>query len=190
MKAYSSAQQSAIAASHHAECLFIEVDFTSGVQRYCTAGASMSWSGYTWTGGVDPSWIEPLRETEDSEAVGAKIRLSGVPSSQRSLALAEHIQGRRITIWIAPMSVTTYALIETPVKEFEGLLDVANLIDADDGTLTIEVEIESKMARFLRVNVRRYTDRDHQQRYPGDTICRFTQQAERTVIWPAATFFR
>jgi hypothetical protein len=190
VKSYSVSQQAALAAAHRAEVLFIEVDFSSGVQRYCTAAVPMTWGGYTWTGGVNPTSIEPIRETEQAEAVGHKIKLSGVPSSQRAIVLAEHIQGRRITFWRADLDVTAYTIIGTPVKEAESLLDTATLIDEDDGTLTIEVELESKMARFLRANVLRYTAADHQQLYPSDTICRFTPQTGRTVVWPSAAFFR
>jgi hypothetical protein len=183
-------QDAALSAAHHVECLFIEVDFASGVQRYTTAAAPMPWNGFTWQGGVDPSVIGVLRETEQGEQVGLQIRLSGVPSSQRAIALAEHIQGRRLSVWVAPMSVTTYALEGTPILDFQGLMDAPEIDDAEDGTMTITVDVESKEARFLRPNVRRYTDRDHQQRFPNDTICRFTSQTEKTIVWPKASFFR
>ena len=183
-------QITALAGAHHVECLFIEVDFTSGVQRYTTAAAPMTWNGFTWAGGVDPAVLGVLRETEQGEQVGLQIRLSGVPSSQRAIALGEHIQGRRLSVWVAPMSVDTYALVDTPILDFQGLMDSPELDDAEDGTMTITVDVESKEARFLRANVRRYTDRDHQQRFPNDTICRFTSQTEKTIVWPKAAFFR
>jgi hypothetical protein len=183
-------QQSAIAAAHHVECLFIEVDFPSGVQRYTTAAAPMTWNGNTWQGGVDPAWLGPIRETEQSESVGLQVRLSGISSAQRSLALNTHMQGRRMTIWFAPMDASTYALLGTPIKEFEGLIDSPEIEDAEDGTMTITVEVESRAARLLRSGVRRWTDRDHQQQYPGDGFCRFTSQTEKVLVWPSAAFFR
>lgn len=192
-KSISVSQTAAMQAGHHVECLFIEVDLPTGVQRYTTAGATMSWDGQTWIGGVDPSWLEPIRETESQEMVGLKITLSGLSSSQRAIALGQNVQGRRITIWVAPMSATSYTLIDTPIVEWEGLLDVMYVEDrgsesSPEQALVIEAETED--ARFLRANIRRYTDRDHQQRFPGDTICRFTSQSEKVIVWPAAAYFR
>lgn len=195
-KSLTVSQDAAIAADLHAECLLIEVDLSSGVQRYTTAGTTLPAArfdpgsrGLDWIGGVNPGAIAAVRETEQSEAVGLQLRLSGVPSSQRALVLNEHIQSRRLTIWLAPMTLDAFQFIDTPVKEFEGLLDTMTLDYADDGTITITVDVESKMARMLRPNLRRYTDRDHQQRFPGDTIMRFTSQTERTVVWPSANYF-
>ena len=183
-------QQAALEAQHHVECLFIEVDFPSGIQRYTTAAAPMSWNGNTWQGGVDPSIIAPIRETEQSEAVGLQIKLSGVSSAQRALVLGTHMQSRRLSIWVAPMSAATYALVGDPILDFQGLIDTPEIEDSDDGTMTITVDVESRAARLLRPRISRYTDRDHQRRHPGDTICRFTSQTERVIVWPSASYFR
>lgn len=192
-KSISVSQVAAMQSGHHVECLFVEVDLPTGIQRYTTAGASMTWNGQTWIGGADPSWLEPIRETESQEMVGLKITLAGVSSSQRAIALGQQIQGRRITIWVAPMSASTYTLIDTPIVEWEGLLDVMYVEDRETASgleQVLVIEAETEDARFLRANVRRYTDRDHQQRFPGDTICRFTAQSEKTIVWPAAAFSR
>lgn len=183
-KSLTANQIAALAASHHVEAYFIEADLPGTVLRYTTAGADMAWNSQTWLGGIDPSWISEIRETESGETVGLRITLSGVSSSQRSAALALNIRGRRLSIWMAPMSTTTYQLLDTPVLEWEGQLDTMYPEDREDGTLAIIVEAENEDARFLRANTRRYTDRDHQQRFPGDTICRFTSQTERTIVWP------
>lgn len=198
-KSLTTDQQNAVEAAHRVEVQFIEVDFDAGVQRYTTAGATIPYAAFdpgtltmNWVGGVDPASIDAIRETEASEAVGLKIALAGISSSQRSLALSEHIQGRAFTLWTGWMNTSTYALIGTPVLEFAGMLDIMYPEDrqTEAGLLQLLiVEVESKAARMLRANVRRYTDRDQQQRHPGDTICRFTSQNERSVVWPAAAYF-
>ena len=179
------------------EVLFCEVDFVSGIQRYCTAGAALTASafdpgslGLSWQGGADPRVLAPIRETESGEAVGWQITLSGISPSQRALAMAEHIQGRRITLWHGVMDPDTLSLIGTPVVEFEGLLVTMSPVDDESGVMSLVIDAETEEARFLRPNERRYTDRDHQARYPGDTICRFTQQSERNVVWPTAAALR
>lgn len=193
-------QAAALAAPHHVECLLIQVDLPTGVQRYTTAGATLPSTvydpgtlGLPWIGGVDPSAIEPVRESEASEAIGLKVTLSGVPSSQRALALGQHIQGRAFDMWVAPMDPTTYTVVGTPVPEFSGMLDVLypEYRETESGIQVVLVcEIESDMARLLSTNETRYTDRDHQRLHPGDTICRFTSQSEKTLVWPSASFFR
>lgn len=197
MKSYTAGQQSAIGAEHAVCCLLIEADLPTGARRYTTAGATIKASAFDpgtlsldWIGGVSPTAIAPIRETENNEAVGLEITLSGVSSSQRSLALAQHVQGRRLSIWVAPMSATTYALEGTPVKEWEGLIDVLRPSDSAEGVLSLAVEVETRGARLLRPNLRRYTDADHQSMYPGDTICRWTSQSERTLVWPSAALMR
>ena len=196
-KVYSVAQQSALAASHVVDLLFCEVDLPSGIQRYTTAGASIAATsfdpgvlGVSWAGGADPSVLAPIRETESGEAVGLSITLSGVSQAQRSAALGSAIQGRRITLWHGVMDPDSLQLIGTPVVEFEGLLDTMSPTDSADGVLSVVIEAETEEARFLLPNERRYTDRDQQSRYPGDTICRWTQQSERTIVWPTAAALR
>jgi hypothetical protein len=199
-KAYSAPQQTALAAAHHAECHLIEFAFTSGVQRFATSGAPIAASsfdpgsrGTAWQGGFDPSSIGVIRETDLPEAVGLRITVSGVSSSQRALALSEPVQGRRLSIWLCQFDPANYTVIGTPVLEWEGMLDVVYPQDRDDGGGLIQsiiIEAESEDARFLRAQMRRYTDRDHQQRFPGDRFFEFSPQVNKTLIWPAAAYFR
>lgn len=196
-KSFTTPQQTALAASHHVEAILVEIDFASGVQRYTTAAASLPASLFdpgsrslAWAGGANPTAIDLIRETEGSEAVGLKITLDGISSSQISLALSQHIQGRRFSMWLAPMSATSYTLIDTPALIFEGMLDVMYPELRDNGESALVVEVESDMARLLRPAIRRYTDRDHQQRFPGDGIFRFAGQVDKVIVWPAASYFR
>lgn len=196
-KSLTANQQTAIEASHQITCLMVEVQFAAGVyQRYTTAGATISYTSFDpnsrlldWVGGVQPSSIEPIRETEQGESVGLKLTLSGIPTSQRSLVLTEQIQGRAFEMWIGIMD-SAYQFIGAPVREFKGFLDIAYFVDKPDGTQDLIVEVESEETRFLRPAEVRYTDRDWQRRNPGDTICRFTAQAERTIVWPSSGFFK
>lgn len=190
MKSYTSPQITAAAAQHHAHCYLFEIDFPTGVQRFTTAGATLPASFYdpgtlsqSWIGGVSPTMVEALRDTESDEAVGIKFRLSGLSSSQINMALTYPVQGRRVTVYVAVLDTASqYALVGTPILDHEYMLDVVYPEDRD-GVRELVVEAESEEARFLRSNEWRYTDQNHRSRYPDDTICRFTSQEQQSVIW-------
>ncbi|MEN9806090.1 MAG: hypothetical protein RL756_598 [Pseudomonadota bacterium] len=190
MKSLSIAQQSALDASHVVPVVFAQIDFASGnVQRYCTAGASIAWNGYTWLGTGGLVNIEPIRETGSIESVGLRLTMSGVPSTLVSLALQGEFQGRPVTLWLALLDANG-ALIGTPITEYAGRLDTMTIVDGADSA-TISVTVESEMASLMGASVRRHTDADHQKDYPGDKIFAFVaQMKERALPFPSGDALR
>jgi hypothetical protein len=175
-------QQTALSAPTVRPVLFLEMDFASGVARYVTAGASIAWNTYDWLAVGNLIDIGPIEETSELSASGIKLTISGVPSSLISLALGEAIQGRRITIWFGLID-SAGALIDTPVKEWEGRMDVMSVKDTA-GAATIEMTCESRMAALLGSVTRRYTDEDQQAHFPGDDIFKFVpQMTEKVLGW-------
>lgn len=189
MKSVSSGQQAALEAAFGVPVTFAEVDWAEGIERYATAGADMTWNGYTWKGIGDVVLIDPVVESSEVESTAVRFTLAGVASSRISQALATQSQGRRATLWFVPLDPATNAIVDTPVKEFEGRLDAPAISETEqDGKVLVAVSItcESRMASLLGAAVRRYTNEDQQKFHAGDTFCQFAaEMAERLIVFPS-----
>ena len=193
MKSISVDQQAALEAAFGMPVIFAEVDWAEGLERYVTAGADMAWNSYTWKGIGDVVQIEPIVESSAVESTAVRFTLAGVASSRISQALATQSQGKRTTLWVGVLnpSANPIALIDTPVVEFEGLLDAPAIGETPDDegvvTTTVSITAESRMASLLGAAVRRYTNEDQLKFAPGDTFFKFAaEMAERLIIFPSA----
>lgn len=193
MKSISVDQQAALEAAFGMPVIFAEVDWAEGLERYVTAGADMVWNSYTWKGIGDVVQIEPIVESSAVESTAVRFTLAGVASSRISQALSTQSQGKRATLWLGVLNpnANPIALIDTPVVEFQGLLDAPAIGESpdDDGvvTTTVSITAESRMASLLGAAVRRYTNEDQLKFAPGDTFFKFSaEMAERLIIFPSA----
>ena len=178
----------ALAAGHLQFVMFVELQFTSGTQRYSTAGESITWSGYTWVGVGALANMREIRESESLEAIGVEITLSSIPSSILALALGEDVQGKTCKIYSVAM--LNGVIQDTPPVEYIGRVDTL-AISENGKSGSITVNVESRLADFARPRVRRYTDQDQQALYPGDLFFQFVaQMPERQIVWPAKEFFK
>jgi hypothetical protein len=192
VKTISVAQQAALDLAHAVPVLFAEVDWFEGLERYVTAGADMTWNGSTWKGIGDVVDIAPVVESDAVEATAVRFTLAAPASARVSQALQTQSQGRRATLWVGVLNPDTMALIDTPIREFEGRLDAPSLgetKDQDTGmtVTTVSITAESRMASLLGANVRRYTHQDQLKFHTGDTFFRFAaEMAERLIVFPSA----
>jgi hypothetical protein len=187
-KTLTAGQQNALDATAVWPVLFIEIDWHSddgGVQRYVTAGAKIPWNGYDWLATGNLVDVAPIVETSEIAAEGVKFTLAGGPQSLVSTALQGKVQGRRVTMWLGLLDAAG-ALIDTPVKEWEGLGDTLDIVDSPDKS-TIVFKVESRMAALLGSVTRRYTDEDQRKFHPNDRIFKYVAQMEqRSIIFPSA----
>lgn len=169
---------------------FAEFDFNEGgISRYCTASFTFPWNGFNWIGMGGLVSLDPIRETGDVEAVGLKAALTGfdttISPSPVALALTSNVQGRSCKIWLGILN-PNYTLKGAPTLEFQGRVDTLTVTE-EDGKAIMTVTMESRFAAILRPNVRRFTDRDQQQAYPGDKYFEFLpQMRERVIVFPTA----
>lgn len=187
MRSLTSGQATTLASGVLECCWFVELQFDSATLRVTTAGHTMDWGGYSWLGSGLLLSVDPVVEASTLEATGTKVSLSGVPTSMLALALAEPTQGRTAIIRSVFRSVETGQIVDTPPVEMQGIIDVPQIDISPDGTFTVAITIESDLADFSRPNVRRYTDADHQARYPGDrALERVGSVVLQTLVWPSA----
>jgi hypothetical protein len=188
MKTFDVAVENAINGEHAVLVAFFELQFTSATQYYCTAGYNYFWNAQTWKGFGAIVNVEPIRETEYLEATGLRISLpafrTDVLPDMVSLALQEKVQGRTLRMWVGFLNAS-YVLLAAPTLEFQGRMDTLT-IDESEGTASLSLTVESRMASLLKAAPRRYTDEDQQALFPGDKFFQYMpQMKERVIVFPS-----
>lgn len=176
--------QADIVAAH-----LVEMQFGSGTVRVTDLPYNITWGGNEFTGLGHMGQIESVRESAQAEATGLRFTLAGPIAAYLSLALNEELQGDPILLYVGFFG-SDHQLIADPVLEWSGRADTMQVLDAGENS-AISVTAESRYADFRRPRERRFSDADQQVFYPGDKFFEFLpQMTEKTIIWPAASFFR
>lgn len=135
--------------------------------------------GKTYTGVGDLLGVSEIKESSDIAAYGAQLSLSGIPSDTISTALNEPYQGRHAIVKFGVISGGTH----TAFTVFSGEMDQMT-INYGPETVTISLDVESRLVDLERARVRRYTDADQQLRYNGDLAFEFvTRLQEESLQW-------
>lgn len=179
----------AIAQPHVNAAHLVEMQFGSGTVYVTDLPYNIDWNGHTWTGLGHMGSIEAVRESAQAEATGLRFTLAGPIAAYLSLALNETLQGDPVLLYVAFFDAN-HQIIPDPVLEWSGRADTMQVVDASENS-AISVTAESRYVDFARARVRRFTDPDQQAAYPGDKFFEYLpQMVEKTIIWPAASFFR
>jgi hypothetical protein len=135
----------------------------------------------TYKGLGDLVGVGPVSETEDIRANPLTLTLSGVPSTMISIVLGTQYQGRLTSLWLG--FIGSSGLIVDPVLLFRGKADIM-VIDEGPETSLITFTAESRLADLQRSRIRRFTDQDQQQLFPGDLGLEFVAVIQNTeVVW-------
>jgi hypothetical protein len=125
--------------------------------------------------------FQKLRESSDIASYGATLTLSGIPSNMVDLALAEPYQGRKAIVKFGVIQNGSYNTATT----YTGEMDQMNIQYTPD-TVTISLDVESRLVDLQRARTRRYTDNDHQSRFEGDIAFSFvTRLQNESLEWSA-----
>lgn len=179
----------AIAQPHVSAAHLVEMQFGSGTVYVTDLPYNIEWNGQTWTGLGHLGQMDVIRESAESEATGMRFTLAGPVAAYLSLALQEQLQGDPILVRVAFFDENNQ-IIADPVIEWSGRADTMSVSEGADQA-TITVTAESRFADFARPRIRRFSDADQQASYPGDKFFEFLpQMVEKTIIWPAASFFK
>lgn len=167
--------------------LLVEMDITSTVYL-CTAGINLVVDGITYLGTGTLGRIDAVQESP-AEIKPLRFELSGVPSGQIALALAEPVQGKAVRIKIAVLDPDTYQVIESRLR-WQGRLDVFAIEDGPD-TATLMCSAEHAAIDLLRTATVMYSDSEQRRLYSNDPSLQFlADQAEQRLVWPAASWGR
>ncbi len=166
---------------------FVTFEFPTGDTRWWTGSSSISWDDGTGDGAQsfiglgNITNIELPTETQDGSAQGLNFGISGIPSSNTSLALTENYQNSPVTVWLATMSDAT-TISGTPYQMFYGLVDVMEMTD-DGSTAAITVKTEG-FAYGVGPSEARRTEQDQVERYSTDRSLRYVARLEeQEFLW-------
>lgn len=160
---------------------FVELQFSSGTVRYTTATRDITWNGNTWqaVGGV--LTLQPVTESPDLSPTQTQITMSGVDlqSGVIPVLLNEKYMGRAINVWLGHMDRTTFAVTDSPVLAFMGVMNGGFAVKDSRGDVTtppsctVTLRAMSriallKQARGIAMNVA-----SHSFYFPGDKFFEF-----------------
>jgi hypothetical protein len=179
---------SAVTAEQVARTIAVELDFPSGVSRWNASPRTVTIGGNDFLGVGILGGVSVTEESAELRAYGLTLTLSGIPRDVVSLGLLQGFQNRRGAVWEVPLNPDTHVPLASAVLVFRGRMDT---LDVQLGeTATIQVTLENRLADWERPRMRRYTDEDQQQAFPGDTGFRFlTATTEKEIIWPGRDYF-
>jgi hypothetical protein len=167
--------------------VLVEMDLTSSLYLN-SANIDLALNGTTYLGTKGLGKIEAIRETP-AEVAQLKFEISGVPSAQIALALAEPVQGKAGRIKFAIFDPATYQIVDTRLR-WSGKLDVMTISDGPT-MATISVTAEHAGIDLLRPVSSIYSNAEQQRLAPGDLFCQYvSDQAEQRIVWPAASWGR
>jgi len=160
--------------------LLVALDFESGFVRVWSGIGTLSFESQTFNGVGHLGSIAPIQESGAAVRANAiTLQLSGIPSSLLSVALGSHYQGRNAKIWLG-FFTTAWVLLDCAIL-FAGRMDTMQ-IDEGPETSTITLTAESHLADLKRPRVRRYTNEDQQQLYPGDLGFQYVESLQNAEI--------
>ena len=170
--------------------LACELEFSTGTLRFwngygdlvMTAGGSSN----TFTGLGDLMNVSAISESDQVEAVGAQLSLTGIKSSLISAALSANYTNRNASIFLGLFD-TNKAVIADVYTLFKGKMDIMK-IDEGPETATIALNLENRLIVLDRAKERRYTHEDQQLSFPGDLGFEFVPDLQdKEIIWGKKT---
>lgn len=162
------------------ERLFFEGLFDSGALRLWNDISPITWNGVEWTGAGNLIGVSEVTESQELKAIGVSVRLSGIPSSIISIALAEDYQGRKCNIWLGLMNESGQ-IITDPYLLFGGRADVMQIEDGGTAA-SVTLTAESRLIDLERSRQRRYEHEDQIALYPGDLFYQYGPSFQDSVI--------
>ena len=170
--------------------LAVELEFSTGTLRFwngygditMTAGGSSN----TFTGLGDLLGVSPISESDQIEAIGASLSLTGIKSSFISTALTGNYTNRNASIFFGVFD-TSKNVISDVYTLFKGKMDIMK-IDEGSESATITLNLENRLIVLDRPLNRRFTHEDQQERFSGDLGLEFVPDLQdKEIIWGKKT---
>jgi hypothetical protein len=170
--------------------LACELEFSTGTLRFwngygdltMTAGGSSN----TFTGLGDLIGVSAISESDQVEAIGATLSLTGIKSSIISAALSANYTNRNASIFLGLFD-TNKSVISDVYTLFKGKMDIMK-IDEGPESATIVLSLENRLIALDRSKERRYTHEDQQLSFSGDKGFEFVPDLQdKEIIWGKKT---
>lgn len=162
--------------------LFAELDFSGGVVRVHSALGTITWGSEDWLGVGTLGSVSSVEESAELKRRTIIYTLTGIPNAMIAIALGENYQGRSAKLYIGFLDPTTGLLVADPELLDNGRMDSSGVSIGEECSVTITAE--NRMAAWDRPVVRRYTDAQQQEMFPGDKGLEFIDQAaQKEINW-------
>lgn len=152
--------------------LLAVIEFNSGFLYLWTGYGDLVYDGNTYTGTGDLGGVSAIEETQDVEARGIRLTLTGLNPSILSLVLSQARQGKQVRVHLGLFN-SSGAIIDVADDIFRGLTDVPSIQKTADDSAAIEMSAENRLIELRKSKVRRYTDQDQQELFAGDVGLQF-----------------
>lgn len=124
--------------------------------------------------------IGAVEEGVETRPYSLTLTLRGVRDEDFALTLLEVYQGRAAKIWVVFLD-EEHKVKGEPINIFDGRIDTQDLIPKNGA---INVTVQSRLADWERPGIRRYTNEDQQDEFPGDKGLQFVHQMkEKPLPW-------
>jgi hypothetical protein len=174
--------QNAAAADTIQPILLAKLEFDGGDLLAHTGLGDIAFAGDTYTGVGQFGGIDTAEENSDLSSSNLTLTPSNIPGTVGSIVLNEHYQGRRATVYLGYLDLTTCQLIADPTILHRGRIDNANI--RRDQTFVVSLSVQNRFAAWDKPLVRRYNDATQQAEFPGDTGMQFIEQTVgKTIVW-------
>ena len=162
---------------------FLKIEYTSGTLYLNTSVRDITFNSDEYIGGSGIATISSIEESQELQASGIQLTVSGVSTSNVSIALTENFKNVDATLYLGFLNINTYQLHDDPFIIFKGKVDTQD-VQVDGETATILIEIENRLIDWERQRISRYTNNDQLQKFSGDVGLEFVQQlVEKELFW-------
>ncbi len=168
--------------AHIQPITLVQLEFDGGNVNLWTGMGDANFLGETFIGGGNLLSIEPIEETQDLRAVGARFTLTGIDPAFISTALNEDYRNRPARMWLGALDAAGVILAD-PFLIFEGRMDVMTpVLGRQFAAITLTAE--NRLIDLTRPRVRRYTPEDQNTDYPTDKGLEFVAGLQdKQVKW-------
>lgn len=161
--------------------IFAKLEFDAATIYIHNGIGPLTFGGNEYLGVGDFGGISVIEEGQEISPYGISLILSALDSTFLNTALTLDYYMRPITIYIGAID-SAGALVADPDELWSGKMDTMDIVTGQVNT--IQLNCESDLAIFDKINGKRYSDAQQQADYPGDLFFQFLDQmVDSNVAW-------
>lgn len=159
------------------------LQFKTSVQRVWTGLGNLTIDGQTFAGIGTMGEIGNITETTSLEAQGTYVKLSGIDPVWLGESMTDILPGLQALLWLGCMD-TSGNVLGTPYQIFSGIIDQPT-VDVDTDTISITLNLESKVVDFQRSSQRKFTSADQRAMTNAhDSLFDYVEQMNDVALKP------
>lgn len=166
MRNLDSALRAALANKVVCPAVLAMLTFKSGPVLVWTGLGPLVYGGNTYQGVGTLGQVGAIVEGIGVEAFGTTVSLSGIDPALYGDSMDEITTGLPAKIWFALLNQGQ--VIGVPFLAFSGYVDKPTVSEGVE-SITITINLESRLTNLQRANARRYTSADQRRKFPTDS---------------------